>query len=412
MSVTSGFFNSSNHDRKYDARQFSSLFDGIITDGVFAAIGSALAVTATGTNMQVRVGTGKAWFNQTWTNNDSILILPVEAAHVAYNRIDAVVLEVNESASVRANNIKIVKGTASSSPQRPTMANTTTIHQHALAYISVKVGATSIKNADITNVIGTAETPVVTGPLQSMDIEFFTAKLEENFDTWFDNIKSQLSGNVATNLQNQINDRVKKEEVAKYNRASYLAFVGEVTGDQLDAAWGKHNDEFIGGLGMQLAMYAKWKDPSINIEEEFPNLIQCDNIWEITGKQIFELGKYEQGQTTGVTSHSTTIKIDSDIISGFKKLYVNYKLTNHSATGSTNYPLKFTLNNVEINSVPSTTANVTVEEQDVVLDVSKFNITTVGNYVLKVEGATLTGSGTEPSRSFSYRIWTENPYSK
>ena len=34
MAVTSGFFNSVNHDRLYDAEQLSSIFDGIIIDGV------------------------------------------------------------------------------------------------------------------------------------------------------------------------------------------------------------------------------------------------------------------------------------------------------------------------------------------------------------------------------------------
>ncbi len=35
MSVTFGFYNSVNGDRKYDAIQMSSIFDGIIRDGVF-----------------------------------------------------------------------------------------------------------------------------------------------------------------------------------------------------------------------------------------------------------------------------------------------------------------------------------------------------------------------------------------
>ena len=44
MSVTSGFFNSFNHDRRYNAEQMSAIFDGIINDGVFANIGTAFAV--------------------------------------------------------------------------------------------------------------------------------------------------------------------------------------------------------------------------------------------------------------------------------------------------------------------------------------------------------------------------------
>ena len=34
MSVSSGFFNSLNGDRKYNAAQMSAIFDGLIIDGV------------------------------------------------------------------------------------------------------------------------------------------------------------------------------------------------------------------------------------------------------------------------------------------------------------------------------------------------------------------------------------------
>ena len=33
MSVTSGFFNSQNYDRGYDATQVSQIFDGVIEEG-------------------------------------------------------------------------------------------------------------------------------------------------------------------------------------------------------------------------------------------------------------------------------------------------------------------------------------------------------------------------------------------
>lgn len=40
MAFTYGFFNSLNGDRKYTAEQLSSIFDGLITDGVFDSIGA------------------------------------------------------------------------------------------------------------------------------------------------------------------------------------------------------------------------------------------------------------------------------------------------------------------------------------------------------------------------------------
>ena len=94
MSVSSGFFNSLNGDRKYNAAQMSAIFDGLIIDGVFASIGTAFAVKAAG-GLTVNVGIGKAWFDHTWTVNDSILPMTAPEAEVLLDRIDAVVLEVN-----------------------------------------------------------------------------------------------------------------------------------------------------------------------------------------------------------------------------------------------------------------------------------------------------------------------------
>lgn len=70
MSVSYGFYNSMNGDRKYDATQMSSIFDGIINDGIYETIGDRFVVRTSG-GMNVVVGTGRAWFNHTWTLNDS-----------------------------------------------------------------------------------------------------------------------------------------------------------------------------------------------------------------------------------------------------------------------------------------------------------------------------------------------------
>lgn len=185
MSVSSGFFNSLNGDRKYNAAQMSAIFDGLIIDGVFASIGTAFAVKAAG-GLTVNVGIGKAWFDHTWTVNDSILPMTAPEAEVLLDRIDAVVLEVNGMESVRNNTIKFVKGNPSSAPSRPTLTNEGNVHQYPLCYIYRKYGTAVINQADITPMVGTESTPFVTGILQTISLDELLGKWQDELDRFID----------------------------------------------------------------------------------------------------------------------------------------------------------------------------------------------------------------------------------
>lgn len=203
MALTFGFYNSLDGDRRYDTVQISQIFDGIINDGVFQSIGDFFA-TKPSSGLSVTVGTGRAWFNHTWTLNDALIPLTVDAADPTLTRIDAVVLEVDSSELVRANSIKIVKGTAASEPTKPAMTNTDTLHQHPLAYITVKPGMTEVKASEIEIMVGKSECPFVTAILETTDIDAVFARWESQFTAWFENVQSQLEGDIATNLQRQI----------------------------------------------------------------------------------------------------------------------------------------------------------------------------------------------------------------
>lgn len=213
MALSCGFFNSLNGDRKYDAVQMSSIFDGIILDGIFQAIDDAFAVTVSEDGSGIVVGAGRAWFDHTWTRNDAPYPLTLEQSEVALDRIDAVVLEVDSSSAVRNNTIKIVKGTPSSSPKKPSLTNNETLHQYPLAYLTRPAGVETIAQAQIESVIGTSECPFVTGPLQVITTDSMLAQWQDEFDTWFESLEDTLSGDVAANLANQIMQKVDKSSV-------------------------------------------------------------------------------------------------------------------------------------------------------------------------------------------------------
>jgi len=181
--LTYGFYNSVNHDRQYNAEQMSSMFDGLITDGIFQSVGNHFNVLA-GTGMQINVDSGKAWFNHTWTQNDALLPITVTESEVVLTRIDAVAIEINKDDSARENSIKIIKGTPSSQPQRPEMQHTETLNQYALAYITVNPGVTEILQSDIVNNIGTETTPFITGIMQSVDITTLLLQWQSQWENW------------------------------------------------------------------------------------------------------------------------------------------------------------------------------------------------------------------------------------
>lgn len=203
MAVTSGFFNSLNGDRRYTAEQFSALMDGLINNGVFANIGTAFSVKAD-TGNTVMVGVGRAWFNSAWIYNDAVLPVTLNNSEMLLDRIDAVVIEINHTESVRSGTIRIVQGTASSSPQKPTMTSLEDVHQYPLAYIYRTAGSSSINQSNIENAVGTSACPYVTGILQVQSIDNIVAQWESEFRIWMDGLEESLGDDVAVQLANRI----------------------------------------------------------------------------------------------------------------------------------------------------------------------------------------------------------------
>lgn len=186
MSVTSGFFNSLNSDRRYNAEQMSAIFDGVINDGVFASIGTAFSVSAD-SGFTVNVGIGRAWFDSIWVYNDAILPLTFEVSEIVLDRIDAIVIEINKTEEVREGSIKIVKGSPATFPQKPTLVKNTYVTQYPLAYVEISARSENITQSKITSMIGTSECPYITGILQVQNIDNVVAQWQAQWTEWYAN---------------------------------------------------------------------------------------------------------------------------------------------------------------------------------------------------------------------------------
>lgn len=197
MSLTYGFYNSLNHDRKYDARQIGALFDGLITDGVYRSVGSALAVSVN-SGMILNVAPGRAWFDHTWILNDTIMTLTLPDAHPVYSKIVAVIIRVDKIN--RVNTITYKEGTAASEPTNPTLEKSLNLTEYPLAYVTIDPGVTSISPGKINQRIGTSECPFVTGVVQGVSIDTLVQNWKDEFDILFaqleDSISQAVSGTI------------------------------------------------------------------------------------------------------------------------------------------------------------------------------------------------------------------------
>ena len=195
MAFTYGFYNSVNHDRKYDAVQMGQIFDGIITDGIYATYLKAMVVKASSNASEVIVQPGRAWFNHTWSYNDADYPVAAPEPEVVLDRIDTLVLDINAEDASRTNSFLWVQGTPTSQiPEPPALIHTATHNQYPLCDVYRQAGTTQIYAADITNRVGTSDCPFVTGVLEGIDIDDLLAQWDNEFHTWENATKASFEG--------------------------------------------------------------------------------------------------------------------------------------------------------------------------------------------------------------------------
>lgn len=243
MALSCGFYNSLDHDRKYNAEQFGSIFDGVIHDGVYMNIGGTMMVKATGADMTVNIQTGRAWFNHTWTLNDTIYPIILPDAEQMLSKIVAIVLEINNETNVRTNSFKTIVGTpASQNPQRPILVNTESIHQYPLAYVLIKPGVEVIKQEDITNMVGTSACPFVTSVAASMNVDELIAKWENQWNNWFR--QDQVDWNAFVTRVNTEFDTFLGDQLARMN--ALVTASGQRIDEFIDDSEDQYTDLFSG----------------------------------------------------------------------------------------------------------------------------------------------------------------------
>lgn len=239
--LSSGFFSSINHDKKYYASDLSRLFNALITDGIFENVGNRFTAR-TGEGMTVIIQSGMAYFNSTWTVNDADYVVDINPAPyvTGFKRIDGIFLRSFPETAIahRNNEIYYLEGReVSENPEKPIPEAVEGEVFTPLCYITVNHGDNEIPQSNIENYIGKVKAPFVTGILETLDISDLLRQWQSQWDSWlnsknrnyegwfsgketeftewlsekktafmewFENIQAVLDGDVAGHLQNEI----------------------------------------------------------------------------------------------------------------------------------------------------------------------------------------------------------------
>lgn len=220
MAITSGFFDSVNSDRLYDADQMSTYFEGLISDGVYESIGERFAVTSANDGMKVNVGSGRALILSHWIKNSASETLTLDPSDVAQARIDVVCLRLDTSA--RAITIAIKKGTATAgTPTYDPPTRTSGVWELYLASVLIGKGAT--QPTSITDLRPSSYCGWVTGIIEQVDtsdlftqwqtayaqmfarFDAYMQAKEAAFNAWFESLTRTLT----------VDTSIKKYQVTK-----------------------------------------------------------------------------------------------------------------------------------------------------------------------------------------------------
>lgn len=192
MAIKSGFFNSVNGDRLYDADDIGNYFEGLISNGVFENVENRLVVTA-GDGMSVNVATGRAFINCHWLKNDAILNLVLDSADVQYKRIDRIVVRLDISDNERAMNIYVLKGTNAFNPIAPVLTRDETVYEICLADILINPNVSSITQSNITDQrTNTSVCGFVTGLIDQVDTTDLFIQYQDEFQSYYDRVTTEF----------------------------------------------------------------------------------------------------------------------------------------------------------------------------------------------------------------------------
>ena len=148
MSFSYGFFNAKNLDRVYTAEDFTAYLSSLICNGILDTYRQCFAPTVR--NLSVTFGTGKAWIDGHYFISDTLHTIDLSSyVDESLNRYVAIGIYCDRS--TRTCGIRVLAGTAATSPTIPTFTNNNVTTYLTLAVVRLRAGTTAILDSDLTD---------------------------------------------------------------------------------------------------------------------------------------------------------------------------------------------------------------------------------------------------------------------
>lgn len=148
MAFSYGFFNAQNLDRVYTAEDFTAYLSSLICNGILDTYRQCFAPTVK--NLSVTFGTGKAWIDGHYFISDTLHTIDLSSyVDESLNRYVAIGIYCDRS--TRTCGIRVLAGTAATSPTIPAFTNNNVMTYLTLAVVRLRAGTTSILDSDLTD---------------------------------------------------------------------------------------------------------------------------------------------------------------------------------------------------------------------------------------------------------------------
>lgn len=200
------------YDRAITSEPLRKLIKSLFKTGIDPTVSTNLQV-ASDEGMNVVVRPGFACVEGCMALEEDARVLAVQAASTEYDRIDTVVLRLNDNDAVRECDLYVVEGIPSSTPVHPDLTRSGSIYEIGLADVFVGRNSTRILASKITDTRFDNSRCGILSSISEIDtttlnqqMNAWSAEAQADFEDWLVEIRDLLDASAAGHLQVQIDD--------------------------------------------------------------------------------------------------------------------------------------------------------------------------------------------------------------